>query len=131
MRADLDPDIRLLRGVADPSRLAILRRLQCGGSVAACDFDCCEVRQPTISHHLRVLREAGWVRAERRGTGVYYSIDPGAAERFREIATDFAPAPGTPARRREGARAEESVDGTDSAGQARPGPAPQFMGSGQ
>ena len=93
MRADLDPDIRLLRGVADPSRLAILRRLQCGGSVAACDFDCCEVRQPTISHHLRVLREAGWVRAERRGTGVYYSIEPGAAERFRVIAADLGPAP--------------------------------------
>ena len=86
-----DPDIRLLRGVADPSRLAILRRLQCGGSVAACDFDCCEVRQPTISHHLRVLREAGWVRAERRGTGVYYSIEPAAAERFRVIAADLGP----------------------------------------
>ena len=93
MRADLDPDIRLLRGVADPSRLAILRRLQCRGSVAACDFDCCEVRQPTISHHLRVLREAGWVRAERRGTGVCYSIEPAAAERFRELAGELKPSP--------------------------------------
>ena len=131
MRADGDPDMRLLRGVADPSRLAILRRLQCGGSVAACDFDCCEVRQPTISHHLRVLREAGWVRAERQGTGVYYSIEPGAAERFREIATDFAPARSHRARRRERARAEESVVGTDPAGHSRPGPSPRSRRPGQ
>lgn len=86
-----DPDMRLLRGVADPSRLAILRRLQCDGSVAACDFDCCKVSQPTVSHHLRVLREAGWVLAERRGHGVYYSIEPGAAERFRAIAGGLMP----------------------------------------
>ena len=131
MRADGDPDMRLLRGVADPSRLAILRRLQCGGSVAACDFDCCDVRQPTISHHLRVLREAGWVRAERRGTGVYYSIEPWAAERFREIATDVASTRSTPGRRREGARAEESVVGSASAGHARPGPSPRSRGPGR
>jgi len=100
MRVDSDPDIRLLRAAADPSRLAILRRLQCDGSVAACDFDCCDVRQPTVSHHLRVLREAGWVRAERRGHGVYYSIQPGAAERFHEIAGELVPSPpvGTPPR---------------------------------
>lgn len=93
MRVDSDPDIRLLRGAADPSRLAILRRLQCDESVAACDFDCCDVRQPTVSHHLRVLREAGWVRAERRGQGVYYSIERGAAQRFREIAGELVPPP--------------------------------------
>lgn len=90
---DSDPDIYLLRGAADPGRLAILRRLQCGGSVAACDFTCCDVRQPTVSHHLRVLREAGWVRTERRGSGVYYSLEPGAAERFHAIASALIPHP--------------------------------------
>jgi ArsR family transcriptional regulator len=93
MDRDSDPDIRLLRGAADPSRLAILRQLQCGGSVAACDFDCCSVRQPTVSHHLRVLREAGWVRTERRASWVYYSLEPGAAERFRVIAAELMPSP--------------------------------------
>ena len=88
MDHDDDPDVRLLRGAADPSRLAILRRLQCGGPVAACDFHCCDVRQPTVSHHLRVLRETGWVRTERRATRAYYSLEPGAAERFRAIAGD-------------------------------------------
>ena len=93
MTRGADPDVRLLRGVADPSRLAILRRLQCGGSVAACDFDCCDVHQPTVSHHLRVLREAGWVRTERRVSRVYYSLEPGAAERFRAIAGELMPHP--------------------------------------
>ena len=110
MGADGDPDMRLLRGVADPSRLAILRRLQCDGSVAACDFDCCDVRQPTVSHHLRVLREAGWVRTERRGQGVYYSIEPGAAERFGDIAGDLLPSPAVRRRRRGEARVGAGSD---------------------
>ena len=103
MDRDTDPDVRLLKGAADPGRLAILRRLQCEGSVAACDFRCCNVGQPTVSHHLRVLREAGWVRTERRASRVYYSLAPGAAERFRAIAGELGRgrragrvAPGTP-----------------------------------
>ena len=89
MDHDTDPDVRLLRGVADPNRLAILRRLRCEGSVAACDFHCCNVAQPTVSHHLKVLREAGWVRAERRASRVFYSLEPGAAERFLAIAGEL------------------------------------------
>jgi DNA-binding transcriptional ArsR family regulator len=111
-----DPDIRLLRGAADPSRLAILRRLQCGGSVAACDFDCCDVRQPTVSHHLRVLREAGWVRTERRASRVYYSLETGAAERFRAIAGELLPSPAVRRRRRGEPVAEERAAGTSADG---------------
>src|SRR5450756_251646 len=87
-----DPDVRLLRGVADPNRLAILRRLRCEGSIAASDFRCCNVGQPTVSHHLKVLRDAGWVRTERRASRVYYSLEPGAAERFLAIAGELMPA---------------------------------------
>jgi len=93
MGRDTNPEVRLLKGAADPGRLAILRRLRCEGSVAACDFHCCDVRQPTVSHHLRVLREAGWVRTERRASRVYYSLAPGAAERFRAIAGELVPVP--------------------------------------
>ena len=88
-----DPDVRLLRGAADPSRLAILRRLRCEGSVAACDFRCCNVGQSTVSHHLKVLRDAGWVRTERRASRVYYSLEPGAAERFLAIVGELMPLP--------------------------------------
>lgn len=114
MTRSADPDIRLLRGVADPSRLAILRRLQCGDSVAACDFDCYDVHQPTISHHLKVLREAGWVRADRRASRVYYSLEPEAARRLRAIAGELMPLPTVRRRRRGVARTEVGVAGTNT-----------------
>ena len=86
-----DPDVRLLAAAADPTRLAILRQLASGDGVCACDFSgCCGVSQPTISHHLKVLREAGWVRSERRGTWVYYFLLPEAVDRFRRLATGLA-----------------------------------------
>ena len=80
-----DPDVLLLQAAADPIRLNMLRQLSMG-VVCACDFAAdAEVSQPTISHHLRVLREAGWVTTERRGTWIYYSIDPEAMKRFNKI----------------------------------------------
>src|SRR5512141_2249848 len=87
MKRPTDPDHLLLSGAADPTRLAILRQLAAGDDVCACDFTgCCEVAQPTVSHHLKVLRESGWVRAERRGSFVYYQLRPEAVARFRELA---------------------------------------------
>jgi ArsR family transcriptional regulator len=92
MKRSTDPDTLLLQAAADPSRLAILRQLAAGEDVCACDFvDCCDVAQPTVSHHLKVLREAGWVQSERRASFVYYSLDPAAVERFRTIAGELAP----------------------------------------
>ncbi len=82
-----DPDVLLLQAAADPTRLAILRELSQETSVCACDFSsCCQVAQPTVSHHLKVLREAGWVSTERRGTWIWYTLRPEAVARFRELA---------------------------------------------
>jgi ArsR family transcriptional regulator, arsenate/arsenite/antimonite-responsive transcriptional repressor len=90
MKRVVDPDVRLLQAAADPTRLAILRQLAGGGGVCACDFTaCCEVAQPTISHHLRVLREAGWVRTERRGSNIHYFLLTSAVERFAALAGDL------------------------------------------
>ncbi len=87
----VDPDAILLQGAADPTRLSILRQLAGSEGVCACDFTaCCDVAQPTVSHHLKVLREAGWVRSERRASYVYYWLRPEAVERFRSIAGEFA-----------------------------------------
>lgn len=92
MKRAVEPDIRLLHAAADPTRLAILRELSGADTVCACDFAaCCEVAQPTVSHHLRVLREAGWVTAERRGSWVWYTLNPEAAARFRELAGALGP----------------------------------------
>lgn len=93
MKRSTDPDIRLLQAAADPTRLAILRQLSDLDEVCACDFTaCCDVAQPTVSHHLKVLREAGWVRAERRGSWVYYTLERAAADRFRALASMLTPA---------------------------------------
>ncbi len=86
-----DPDIRLLQAAADPTRLAILRRLSGKDAVCACEFTaCCNVAQPTVSHHLRVLREAGWVTSQRRGSWVHYSLSPEAVARFGTLAGALA-----------------------------------------
>ncbi len=92
MKRQTDPDVRLLQAAADPTRLAILRQLSSQGAVCACDFTaCCEVAQPTVSHHLKVLRESGWVSTERRGTWIWYAIRSEAVERFRQLAGELAP----------------------------------------
>jgi ArsR family transcriptional regulator len=87
-----DPDIELLHAIADPVRLSILRQLSSSrGPVCACDFtECCTVSQPTVSHHLKVLREAGVVTSERRGTYIYYDLAPDFAQRWAGIGTSLA-----------------------------------------
>jgi ArsR family transcriptional regulator, arsenate/arsenite/antimonite-responsive transcriptional repressor len=90
----IDPDVRLFQALADPTRLAIVRELAGAPEVCACDFTtCCDVRQPTVSHHLKVLREAGIVEAERRGTWIYYRLAPTVSDRLRSFASELDGAP--------------------------------------
>ena len=71
-----DPDIRLLGALADPTRLAIVRQLATETETCACDFTaCCDVGQPTVSHHLRVLREAGVLNSLKEGKEVYFWLN--------------------------------------------------------
>src|SRR5438309_1386310 len=57
------------KALADPARVAIVNRLAGAGEVCVCAFvDELGLAQPTVSHHLRILREAGLVEATRRGT---------------------------------------------------------------
>lgn len=91
----LDPDVRLLTALADPTRLAIVRQLAAQTDVCACDFtSCCDVGQPTVSHHLRVLREAGVVTSERRGSWIFYRLAPAVATRLEALARDLVPGGG-------------------------------------
>ena len=79
-------DLKILQAIAEPTRLAIVRQLAADGTVCACDFtDCCGVSQPTVSHHLKVLREAGVVTSERRGTWIYYKLEAKAAARIASL----------------------------------------------
>lgn len=65
--------------LADPTRLRLVSLLAASGEAcAACDLvEPLGVSQPTVSHHLRVLRENGFVTTRRDGRWVYYSLVPG------------------------------------------------------
>ncbi len=72
---------RTLKAVADPSRLRLLSIVAAStdGAVCVCDLtDPVGLSQPTVSHHLRVLVEAGLLAREKRGSWAYFSLVPGA-----------------------------------------------------
>lgn len=81
-------EVAMLRALAHPVRLGIMRRLAAQPETCACDFtEVFAVRQPTISQHLKVLREAGLVRTRRRGTQICYSIQPINLVRLQHLLT--------------------------------------------
>ena len=73
----------MFKALGDPVRLRLMSMIASRPEACVCDltgpFD---VSGPTISHHLRVLREAGLVDCERRGTWVYYRVRPEAMQRL-------------------------------------------------
>jgi ArsR family transcriptional regulator len=72
------------KALADPSRVAILSMLSVEQECCVCVFtEALDLSQPTVSHHLRVLREAGLVEATRRGTWAFYRLVPAALEELR------------------------------------------------
>jgi ArsR family transcriptional regulator len=76
----------IFKALGDPTRVAIVHRLAAAESVCVCDLTAAfELSQPTISHHLRILREAGLVEAERRGTWAYYRLAPDAISALRDV----------------------------------------------
>jgi ArsR family transcriptional regulator len=76
------------KALADPVRLRLLSLIasHAGGEACVCDltgeFD---VSQPTISHHLKVLREAGLLTSQRRASWVYYRVRPGALRALAQL----------------------------------------------
>lgn len=71
--ADAEYTAALLKAVADPIRLRLFTRIAAvDDSLCVCDIQDVGVSQPTVSHHLKKLRDAGLVDCERRGTWVHY-----------------------------------------------------------
>jgi ArsR family transcriptional regulator, arsenate/arsenite/antimonite-responsive transcriptional repressor len=81
---DRSGEAALFKALADPHRLTMLATLaRADDEVCVCDFTAAlPLEQPTVSHHLRILRDAELVTCERRGTWVYYRLAAGARERI-------------------------------------------------
>ncbi len=76
----------VFKALADPTRVSIVNRLASVSEACVCDLTAAfDLSQPTISHHLKLLRDAGLVEAERRGTWGYYRLVPEAIERLRAV----------------------------------------------
>ena len=79
---------RMFKALGDPARLRLLSLVasHAGGEACVCDLSTAfDLSQPTISHHLKVLRETGLLECERRGTWVYYWVVPSALAQLSAV----------------------------------------------
>ncbi|MFF4537172.1 ArsR/SmtB family transcription factor [Streptomyces aureus] len=101
--APLDEDqaaelARLFKALGDPVRLRLMSMIasRAGGEVCVCDLTpAFDLSQPTISHHLKLLRQAGLIDCERRGTWVYYWALPATLDRLAVFLTTSRPTEAT------------------------------------
>ena len=66
---------KMLKAVSDPKRLRIVDMLSCGELCACVILESFHITQPTLSHDMRVLAEAGLVLSRREGKNIYYSLN--------------------------------------------------------
>jgi ArsR family transcriptional regulator, arsenate/arsenite/antimonite-responsive transcriptional repressor len=78
----------LFKALADPVRLRLLSLIAChdGGESCVCDLlEAFDLTAPSVSYHLKILREAGLISSERRGTWVYYRVNPEMMARMSAV----------------------------------------------
>ena len=78
----------MFKALADPVRLRLVSLIasHAGGEACVCDISATiDLSQPTISHHLKVLRKAGLLGSQRRGTWVYYRVIPAALQQLSAV----------------------------------------------
>ena len=87
-----------LKALAHPVRLRIVDLIHAhGGEICVCEFENhFDIKQPTISHHLKVLREAGLIRSRQEGSWVHHFVEPAAFRRLRDLMGRFALVPASP-----------------------------------
>jgi ArsR family transcriptional regulator, arsenate/arsenite/antimonite-responsive transcriptional repressor len=85
--------VAVFRALGDPTRLDVYRLISAQPEpLCVCDIVArFEVSQPTISHHLKILREAGLVTVSRRGVWAYYAADPRGLEIVRSTLSSLLP----------------------------------------
>ncbi|MFR0355070.1 ArsR/SmtB family transcription factor [Streptomyces sediminimaris] len=84
---------RMFKALSDPVRLRLFTAIAShdGGEACVCDISDVGVSQPTVSHHLKKLKDAGLLTSERRGTWVYYRVEPSVLVAMGRLLT-IAPA---------------------------------------
>ncbi len=82
----------MFKALSDPVRLRLFSKVAShpAGEACVCDIQNVGVSQPTVSHHLKKLREAGLLTSERRGTWVYYQVAPSVVAAMSAM-LDFRP----------------------------------------
>lgn len=90
---DADTLAAMFKAISHPVRLQIVDLLsRYGGRVCVCDIEGhFDLSQPTISHHLKILRQAQWIESENRGIWVYYHIRPDSVTRLQTLLGQFEP----------------------------------------
>ena len=86
--AQADDLARTLKALADPARLRLLSIVAASADQEACVCDLTApigLAQPTVSHHLRVLTEAGFLERSKRGTWAYFKLVPGSLDRISQL----------------------------------------------
>ncbi len=81
---------KVFKALGDPVRLRLLSMIasQEGGEICVCDLTpAFDLSQPTISHHLKLLKQAGLIDSERRGTWVYYRPLPAMTDKLAAVLT--------------------------------------------
>lgn len=86
--AEADDLAHTMKALADPARLRLLSIVAASEGAEACVCDLTEpigLSQPTVSHHLKVLTEAGFLTRSKRGTWAYFRLVPGALDRIATL----------------------------------------------
>jgi ArsR family transcriptional regulator len=85
---EADATANLFKALGDPARVRIVNLIAtAGGAVCACEFnDTLGLTQPTVSHHLKKLTEAGLLDREQRGKWAYFSLKRDAVEKLAAVA---------------------------------------------
>lgn len=88
VRSEAERIAKVLKAVAEPTRLQLLDMIQAsdGGEACVCDLTApLGLAQPTVSHHLKILVDAGLVTREKRGSWAWYTVVPGRLDPIRAL----------------------------------------------